>query len=115
MTPAEVDAELRSFIAAVEGQVREPVGRSFHIHQLDGTRLEAMVYLEPAGVRIEWTHGKGDCAITGEGAAILAVLHGSAPAELGPSDGGLVLYGDLELVRRAPSVFNVGEPTAGGA
>ena len=105
MSQPQVDAALRSLIAAIEGRVREPVGRSFHIHQLDGARLEAMVYLEPGGVRIDWTHGKGDCAITGEGQAILSALRGDLPVDSSAADGSLVLYGDLELVRRARAVF----------
>jgi len=100
------DAELRSLIAAVEGAVREPVGRSYHLHQLDGGRLEAMVYLDPAGIRIEWVHGKGDCAITGSGAAILAVLRGNDSGDRGVAEGNLVLYGDRELIRAASTVFS---------
>ena len=111
----EVDAALRSLIAGVEGQRREPVGRSFHIHQLDGARLEAMVYLEPGGLRIDWSHGKGDCAITGEGDAILSVLRGDQRVDSSAASGRPVLYGDLELVRRAPQVFSaVAEEAADG-
>jgi predicted lipid carrier protein YhbT len=101
----QADVELRATIAAVEGQVREPVGRSFHLHQLDGERTEAMVYLEPGGVRIEWVHGKGDCAITGEGGALLAVLHGTSDPDQLEAEGRLVLYGDRDLVRSAAKVF----------
>jgi len=99
------DAELHSLVAAVEGTVREPVGRSYHLHQLDGARLEAMVYLDPAGVRIEWAHGKGDCAITGSGAAILSVLRDNDAGDRGVAEGNLVLYGDRELIRAASTVF----------
>lgn len=100
----DVDAALRSHIAAIEGLVREPVGRSLHIHQLDGVRTEAMVYLDPGGVRIDWVHGKGDCAITGPGHAILALLRGQGPAD-GEPDAGLVLYGDRDLVGQAAAIF----------
>jgi hypothetical protein len=105
MNPEAIDFELRALIGAVAGARREPVGRSFHVHQLDGARLEAMIHLEAAGVRIDWVHGKGDCAITGEGAAILGVLRGDGPTTQHVADGSLVLYGDLELVAAAPSVF----------
>ena len=103
---AEVDSELRSLIAAIEGVVREPVGRSYHLHQLDEARLEAMVYLDPGGARIEWVHGKGDCAITGEGAAIRAVLSGERDADVLETEGRLVLYGDRDLIGAAARVFN---------
>lgn len=101
-----MEGELRALIAAVEGQVREPTGRSFHIHQLDGDRLEAMVYLEPAGVRIDWLHGRGDCAITGAGGTIMALLRGTVAVDSEAVRRDLVLYGDLDLVRRAPEVFS---------
>jgi len=104
-----VDRKLRSLVAAAEGSVREPAGRSYHIHQLDGARLEAMVYLDPGGARVEWEHNHGDCAITGEGRAILAVLTGDGMAEVLEAVGRLALYGDRELIRAAPSVFS---PTA---
>ena len=87
------------------GVRRQPLGKSLHIHQLDGGRLEAMVHLDPEGARVTWEHGKGDCAITGEGEAILEVLMGSLDAEAAAAAGRLVLYGDLELVRAAPRVF----------
>lgn len=106
MTQEATDADLRSLIAAVEGSVREPVGRSFHLHQLDGARLEAMVYLDPAGVRIEWEHGKGDCAITGSGAAILAVLLGHGSAAASEAEGSLALYGDRDLIGTVSTVFS---------
>lgn len=64
-----------------------------------------MVALDPAGVRIEWVHGKGDCAITGSGAAILALLRGDPDADQGEANGTLVLYGDRDMVRLAPAVF----------
>lgn len=102
----DTDRELRSQIQAVEGRPREPFGRTFHIHQLDGARLEAMVSLDPAGVRIEWVHGKGDCAITGSGASILSLLRGGIGADEGVADGTLVLYGDGDLVRMAPAIFS---------
>lgn len=106
MTEAATDAELRSVIATVEGTIREPLGRSYHLHQLDGARLEAMVYLDPAGVRIEWAHGKGDCAITGSGAAVLSVLRGNHSADEFEADGTLILYGDRDLIRAASTVFS---------
>jgi len=101
----DVDQELRERIASLEGQHREPVGRSFHLHQLDGAGTEAMVYLEPAGVRIDWVHGKGDCAITGEGEAMLAVLRGGCDPDQLEAEGHLALFGDRELIRAAPQVF----------
>jgi predicted lipid carrier protein YhbT len=101
----DVDTELRSTIAAVEGSVREPAGRSIHLHQLDGAKTEAMVYLDPGGVRIDWVHGKGDCAITGEGAAILSLLRGEGDPDGLEAAGRLVLYGDRDLVRAAVKVF----------
>ena len=100
-----VDAELRAVIAAIQGIVREPIGRSFHIHQLDGVRTEAMVHLDAGGVRIEWVHGKGDCAITGGGAAITAVLRGEGSPHQLEADGSLVLYGDRELIDQAAEIF----------
>jgi predicted lipid carrier protein YhbT len=103
----EIDSQLRSLIAAIEGVVREPVDRSYHLHQLDGARLEAMVHLDPAGARIEWVHGKGDCAITGDGAAILAVIRGEGDPDVLETEGRLVLYGDRELVGVAARVFNL--------
>jgi hypothetical protein len=106
MDQAEVDSELRSRIAAIEGIVREPVGCSYHIHQLDGARLEAMVYLDPAGARIEWVHGKGTCAITGEGEAILAVLRGEGVPDVLETEGRLVLYGDPDLIGAVARVFD---------
>jgi len=105
MNHAEVDSELRLRIAAIEGVVREPGGRSYHVHQLDGARLEAMVYLDPGGARIEWVHGKGDCAITGEGAALLAALRGEGDPDQLEAEGRLVLYGDRDLVRAVAKVF----------
>jgi predicted lipid carrier protein YhbT len=102
---ADVDDQLRSVVAAIEGAVRQPVDSSYHVHQLDGARLEAMVYLEPAGARIVWVHGKGTCAITGEGAAILAVLRGEGDPDTLETEGRLVLYGDRELIRAAATVF----------
>lgn len=107
MNHADIDGELRSVIAAIEGVVREPVGRSYHLHQLDGVRLEAMVYLDPGGARIEWVHDKGDCAITGEGAAILAVLCGEGDPDVLETEGRLVLYGDRDLIRAAARVFKL--------
>ena len=101
----EVDKELRSLVAAVEGRRLGPAGKSFHLHQLDGERLEAMVYLDPMGARVDWVHGKGDCAITGEGEAMLALLRGEGDAGLLAHQGRLTLYGDLALVQRAPEVF----------
>ncbi|MEA2682872.1 MAG: hypothetical protein QOK05_1200, partial [Chloroflexota bacterium] len=77
----------------------------YHLHQLDGARMEAMVYLDSAGVRIEWVHGKGDCAITGAGAAILSVLRGDIPVGILEANGSLVVYGDRELIDEAPRVF----------
>jgi predicted lipid carrier protein YhbT len=109
MNLAEVDSELRSRIAAIEGLVREPLGRSFHVHQLDGERLEAMVYLDRGGVRIEWQHGKGDCAITGEGAAILELLRGDGEPDRLETEARLVLYGDRHLIRAAAGVFSPGK------
>ena len=106
VTQAATDAELRSVIATVEGTIREPLGRSYHLHQLDGARLEAVVYLDPAGVRIEWAHGKGDCAITGSGAAILSVLRGNDSADQSVAEGHLVLYGDRDLIHAASTVFS---------
>ena len=100
-----VDADLRNRIAAIEGAVREPIGRSLHIHQLDGIRTEAMVHLDAGGVRIEWVHGKGDCAITGGGAAITAVLRGDGSLEQLEADGSLVLYGDRELIGQSADIF----------
>jgi len=106
----DIDTTLRATIAAVEGRVREPVGRSLHIHQLDGARTEAMVYLESTGARVEWVHGKGDCAVTGAGASILALLRGHpGPAEF-EADGSLILYGDRDLVDRAPAIFAAAPP-----
>ena len=106
MTREATDAKLRSLIAAIEGTIREPVGRSYHLHQLDGARLEAMVYLEATGVRVEWTHGKGDCAVTGSGAAILSLLEGDGAPDEDEAQGSLVLYGDRDLVRVASTVFS---------
>jgi hypothetical protein len=106
VTQEATNVELRSLIAAVEGTVREPFGRSYHLHQLDGARLEAMVYLDPAGVRIEWAHGKGDCAITGSGAAVLSVLRRKSSDDEVEADGTLVLYGDRDLIRAASTVFS---------
>ena len=105
VTSDSVDVELHALIADIEGSSRQPHGRSLHIHQLDGRRLEAMVYLEPEGARVEWTHGKGDCAVTGPGAAILALLRGEV-TEGEPGGEGLVLYGDRMLIDVAPSIFN---------
>jgi predicted lipid carrier protein YhbT len=102
----DVDRALRETVAAIEGRVREPVGRSVHIHQLDGeARTEAMVHLDPAGVRVDWVHGHGDCAITGEGAAILDVLRGTGDPDALEREVRLVLYGDRELIRALPSIF----------
>jgi predicted lipid carrier protein YhbT len=101
-----IDCELRLLVAAIEGAAREPAGRSYHLHQLDGARLEAMVYLDPSGARVEWLHGKADCAITGEGEAILAVLRGDGDPDGLEADGRLVLYGDRELIAVAGRVFN---------
>lgn len=105
MSPEATDIELRSLIEAVEGTVREPVGRSYHLHQLDGARLEAMVYLDATGVRVDWAHGKGDCAVTGSGAAILSLLKGNGSPDEIEAQGSLVLYGDRDLVGAAPAVF----------
>jgi hypothetical protein len=99
------ESELRLLLSRVVGEVPEPAGRSFHIHQLDGERLEAMVYLDATGGRVEWVHGKGDCAITGEGDAILALLRGEADATALESSGRLVLYGDRQLIGIAASIF----------
>ena len=110
MTREATDQGLRSLVSAIQGTVREPLGRSYHLHQLDGARLEAMVYLDPAGVRIEWVHGRGDCAITGEGAAILSVLRGRRSAERCEADGTRVLYGDRDLIRAASNVFRAPTP-----
>jgi hypothetical protein len=99
------ESELRALVARIAGQVGEPVGRSLHLHQLDGERMEAMVHLDPSGARVEWVHGKGDCAITGEGAAMLALLRGEAPAEKLEAAGRLVLYGDRGLIAAAPAIF----------
>ena len=63
---SDVDQQLRDVISSIEGRVRAPVGRSIHVHQLDGARTEAMVHLDTGGARIDWVHGKGDCAVTGE-------------------------------------------------
>jgi ubiquinone biosynthesis protein UbiJ len=103
----DLDDELRALVSAVVGRVREPVGRSLHLHQLDGARMEAMVYLDVAGARVAWVHGKGDCAITGEGSAILAVLRDGADARALAEDGRLVLYGDLGLVAAAADIFRI--------
>ena len=115
MTREATDPGLRSLVAAIQGAVREPLGRSYHLHQLDGARLEAMVYLDPAGARIEWAHGRGDCAITGEGAAILAVLRGRRSADRCEADGSLVLYGDRDLIRTASNVFALRRRESPGA
>jgi len=106
-TPAAtaVDVRLRSLLLSIRGKHREPVGRSYHLHQLDGARQEAMVELHPDGVRIEWRHGHGDCAITGAGQALLAVLLGERSAEECEAAGELVLYGDRDLIHQAPEVF----------
>jgi predicted lipid carrier protein YhbT len=104
--PLAVDDELRSLVARVEGVVREPVGSSYHLHQLDGANLEAMVYLDPGGARIEWVHGKGTCAISGEGAAILALLRGEQDPDALEVGGRLVLYGDRDLIGAAARVFS---------
>jgi len=106
VSQAEIDRQLRATVAAVEGQVRQPVGRSYHLHQLDGARLEAMVHLDPAGARIEWVHGKGDCAITGEGEAILAMLRGDGDPDALEAGGRLVLYGDRGLIGAAAMTCN---------
>jgi predicted lipid carrier protein YhbT len=65
-----------------------------------------MVYLEPGGARIDWVHGKGDCAITGEGAAMLALLQGKGDPDQLVAQGRLVLYGDRELIRAAAEIFS---------
>jgi len=106
MNQAEVDGELRSRVAAIEGIVREPVGSSYHLHQLDGAQLEAMVYLDPTGARIEWVHGKGTCAITGEGEAILALLRGEGAPDVLETEGRLVLFGDRDLIGAFARVFD---------
>lgn len=97
--------ELRALIAAVAGRRVEPFGRSLHVHQLDGGRLEAMVYLDARGARVRWEHGKGDCAITGAGRAILNLLHGRVPGADSSTTEELTLYGDLDLVKLAPAIF----------
>ena len=71
------------------------------MHQLDGARLEAMVYLDRQGARIEWQHGRGDCAITGEGAAILELLRGVGEPDRLENEARLVLYGDRDLIGAA--------------
>jgi hypothetical protein len=106
MNQAEVDGELRSRVAAIEGIVREPVGSSYHLHQLDGAQLEAMVYLDPTGARIDWVHGKGTCAITGEGEAILALLRGEGVPDVLETEGRLVLFGDRDLIGAFARVFD---------
>jgi hypothetical protein len=103
--PDAIDIELRSAVAAIDGIVREPVGRSLHLHQLDGARLEAMVFLDPGGARVDWVHGKGTCAITGEGAAILAVLRGNGDPSALEAEGRLALYGDRDLIGAAAAIF----------
>jgi predicted lipid carrier protein YhbT len=103
--PAGVDQELRSLVAGIACRAPRLAGRSLHLHQLDGARMEAMVYLEAAGARVEWVHGRGDCAITGEGAAMLAMLRGEADPDAMAASGRLVLYGDPELIRMAPALF----------
>jgi predicted lipid carrier protein YhbT len=107
---ADVDSELRSLVAAIEGVAGETVGCSYHLHQLDGEKLEAMVYLDPGGARIEWVHGKGDCAITGDGEAILALLRGDGDPDVLEGEGRLVLYGDRNLIASAATVFNPAGP-----
>jgi len=104
-TATAVDVQLRSVLLSVRSKHREPVGRTYHLHQLDDARLEAMVDLHRNGVNIEWAHGHGDCAITGAGHALLAVLLGERSAEECEAAGDLVLYGDRDLIRRAPEVF----------
>jgi len=104
-TATAVDIQLRSLLLSIRSKGRDPVGRTYHLHQLDDARLEAMVDLHRNGVRIEWAHGHGDCAITGAGHALLAVLLGQRSAEECEGAGDLVLYGDRDLIRRAPEVF----------
>ena len=105
MPPENVDTQLRALVAQLAGQARNPVGSSFHLHQLDGARMEAMVHLEAAGVRVEWVHGRGTCAITGEGRAILSLLRGTSDIGTEEARGAVTLYGDRELARRAALVF----------
>lgn len=108
-----IDSELRALVAGIEGAARQPAGRSYHLHQLDGARLEAMVYLDPDGARVEWLHGKADCAISGEGAAILMVLRGDGDPNALEAVGRLGLYGDRELIAIAARVFNPRSGRAG--
>jgi ubiquinone biosynthesis protein UbiJ len=100
-----VDEELRQSVAGIVGRARPPFGRSVHLHQLDGARTEAMIFLDAGGARVEWVHGKGDCAITGEGAAILDVLRGRGDPDALEREGRLTLYGDRQLVRELPAIF----------
>lgn len=109
----DVDTELRAAIAAVEGRQGGLTGHSVHLHQLDGVRTEAMVYFDAAGARVDWVHGKGDCAVTGEGSAILEVLLGTGDADALERDGHLVLYGDRGLVRALPEAFAAGSDSRG--
>jgi hypothetical protein len=103
-----VDVELRTLVGSIQGRIVAPIRRSFHLHQLDGARMEAMVYLEPDGARVDWVHGKGDCALTGEGLAMLEVLTGRVAPEAMAAAGRLSLYGDDALIRRAAEVFRPG-------
>jgi Homeodomain-like domain len=100
-----VDVKLRSLLLSIRSKHREPLGRTYHLHQLDGAQLEAMVELHRNGVYIQWAHGHGDCAITGAGHALLAVLMGERSADDCEAAGDLVLYGDRDLIQRAPDVF----------
>jgi hypothetical protein len=104
-TTTVVDVQLRSLLVSLSGKHREPEGRTYHLHQLDGARLEAMVELHRHGVRIQWAHGHGDCAITGAGQALLDLLLGRRSAQACEASGELTLYGDRDLIERAPEVF----------
>jgi len=82
---------------------------SWHLHRTDGEG-EWTLRRSPEGSEVVSGHAKGDCAIRGSGAALLAFLLGRTAA-LGPSGfskAGLEVFGDPQLAESLPSLYPYG-------
>lgn len=76
---------------------------SWHVHRTDGSG-EWTVRRSPDGTTLTTEHAKGDFAIRGPGASLLAWLLGRHSA----SSAGLELFGDAESAASLPTVYPYG-------
>lgn len=76
-------------------------GETLHIHTGGGTRAgEWTITLEPRGYTWERGHARGDCALRGEAAAVMAVLLRRADLADAAGAGGVEVLGDRAVLER---------------